>query len=875
MMRPLRVDRSRTSVVRLRALLVTSALACAAVPLQIGDARAQAGGAATAPQADAKAAAAKAEADIHAARLVAAARPADEAPVRILVDLLARAGRTREAVAEADRFAAGGNASAALRAQRGFLRRKLGDLAGAIDDFNAALQGGTLAPDQRRNVEAGLGEARVAQMQRELARAQDDLAAKDFARAAEEARRLLADHPGTEAAMRIRIAALIGAGDKRAALAELDQIVQAGEIDPLLLAQRGYLRRELGDARGAAQDFTAALHDLNLAPDQRRNLEAALAEARATEAQAVAISANAALTSVNAALARRDYAAALAASEAAVRRDPASEPAMLARLDALIGAGQKRQALAESDAFISRQASGHAASALMRARRGFLRRELGNTGGAIEDFAAALAGEGLNADQRKNVTAALAEARAAGVQDEYNRAQAALAKGDFAGAARIADGILARDPNAEAAMRLRLDALTRAGRKDAARADMDRLIARGNAPAWLVAQRGYARYAANELAGAVHDFDAALRRRDLDRKSVADIRYTRTVAVATLAERAGKPREVEAAYRDYLKRDPNRADAWFKLGYLLLKEKRREEAAEALSRGLALRPDGPAYLDATNASILTDAPRASAFYRKALDLWYAGDKSLADKTATDMARVRNEVDEADASIRTSIGLLGITARPQTAGGNNLAAGADTRVRFDGRYLPDIPGLEAFVRGLTGKDANGIRETESGVGLRYRPFSDINFYVGGLADHFFQPNVENEMLVIWGLGVGADSYPYRSGWMPYWDFGTFGTWRTGDTRVLQDIRANGGFLYQLQTPLRTAIGPTLLAVGGYDNQATNPFAAGIGPSVLANFWVGGDRYRSYDALVSVQVGYVFNVGIDERQRGWRATIGVTF
>jgi hypothetical protein len=46
-------------------------------------------------------------------------------------------------------------------------------------------------------------------------------------------------------------------------------------------------------------------------------------------------------------------------------------------------------------------------------------------------------------------------------------------------------------------------------------------------------------------------------------------------------------------------------------------------------------------------------------------------------------------------------------------------------------------------------------------------------------------------------------------------------------------------------------------------------------VLSNFWIGGDRYRSYDAVVSVQVGYIFNVGIDERQRGWRATVGVTF
>jgi hypothetical protein len=29
------------------------------------------------------------------------------------------------------------------------------------------------------------------------------------------------------------------------------------------------------------------------------------------------------------------------------------------------------------------------------------------------------------------------------------------------------------------------------------------------------------------------------------------------------------------------------------------------------------------------------------------------------------------------------------------------------------------------------------------------------------------------------------------------------------------------------------------------------------------------------VLSVQVGYIFSVGDDERQRGWRGQIGVTF
>ena len=53
------------------------------------------------------------------------------------------------------------------------------------------------------------------------------------------------------------------------------------------------------------------------------------------------------------------------------------------------------------------------------------------------------------------------------------------------------------------------------------------------------------------------------------------------------------------------------------------------------------------------------------------------------------------------------------------------------------------------------------------------------------------------------------------------------------------------------------------------------AFGIGPSVLSRFWIGGDRYRSYDAILTLQVGYLTNIGSDERLKGWRGQIGLTF
>jgi tetratricopeptide (TPR) repeat protein len=711
--------------------------------------------------AEAKLAAAKAEADIEAARKAMGARPADEAPVRNMIDALARAGGKRDALAEADRFASHGSATAALRAQRGYLRRELGDVPGAVEDFTEALKGKELSAEQRRNTQEALVEAQTAEAHGKLDHAQSELARGEFVNAADEARLILKSNPNSELAMHIRVAALTGAGRKREALAEADQFTRRAAVDPLLRAQRGFLRRGLDDPRGAAEDFVAALAGRGLAPEQRRNLEAGLAEARTVEAQNE-------LDRAEAALKQGDYNAALEVSGTALQRDASSEAAMRIRIEALSRAGRKREAVAEADGFIARKP----ASALLQAQRGFLRRELQDRVGAIEDFTSALAGDGLSPEQRQNVQAALAEAEIAERQSHLART---------------------------------------AQNRSSAKA-------------------------------------------------------------ASVAKNPSQPKpSFEAAPQG----EAVQAEDWFKLGYQLLQQKRLPQGAEALNEGLKIRPASPAYLDAANAYVFTNAPLASKLYREGLNRWYAGDPDLARRPEAEHERVKNEVVEADASIRTTVASGVIAGRPETAGGTNISAGAETAVRFDGRYLPAVVGLEAVARGLSGKDANGARETVAGIGLRYRPLRDLNLYFGGVVDHFFQPNSKTELVLNWGLGLGANPYPYSGGWKPHWDFATVGGWRTAEGRLLEDTRANAGFLYEFRAPVRAAVGPTLLAVAGYDNKATIPLAAGIGPSVLSYVWLGGDKYRSYDAVLGLQFGYLFNVGKDERQRGWRGQIGVTF
>ena len=299
------------------------------------------------------------KANIQSAEHAVAARPNDEAAARNLIVALTRGGRNREALAAADAFINRGASSAALKAQRGYLRQELGDPAGAAEDFTHALAGGELSPEQQANVRAGLALAQAAQAQSELDRAQGDLARGDFVMAANAAGLMLASHPDSEAAERIRIEALASAGRTREALADADQFAARAGAGPLLLARRGFLRRELGDPQGAADDFTAALAGDGLAQGQRRNLEAGLAEATAAAGRAD-------LDRADAALGRRDDQAALAASQTALERDPGSEDAIRIRIEALSRLGRKRDAAAAADGFIAHNAAG----AVLRAQRG-------------------------------------------------------------------------------------------------------------------------------------------------------------------------------------------------------------------------------------------------------------------------------------------------------------------------------------------------------------------------------------------------------------------------------------------------------------------------------------------------------------------------
>lgn len=115
------------------------------------------------------------------------------------------------------------------------------------------------------------------------------LQANDFALAVDKARQATATSPGNRDYQLLLMNALIGAGRLQEAEQSAGAALALDADDAALLAQRGRMRRQLGDSAGAAQDFEAGLRmgslppatEIGLLADLGRTAEARLRLARA------------------------------------------------------------------------------------------------------------------------------------------------------------------------------------------------------------------------------------------------------------------------------------------------------------------------------------------------------------------------------------------------------------------------------------------------------------------------------------------------------------------------------------------------------------------------------------------------------------------
>ncbi|WP_442753320.1 NfrA family protein [Methylocystis sp. JAN1] len=854
---------------------------------------------------------------IKQAQIARRINPGAEAPVSVLIEGYAQEGRRQAALAEAGLYLSQNKASGRILAQRAYLRRAMNDLKGAEADFEAALASPDVEPDEAARLKEALAESKSARevaTSAEVEQAYKAIEAGDLARAIKLAREARAKDPTAEGPLLALMTALNRSGQPRAAVAEADAYIKerappAAQVavdataednarpksnapSVVLFAQRGYSRRAAGDLKGAVADFQAALARPGLEPTQEKQARLALAEAEQAEKPGggritgpTATPAEQALNRAYDALHAGRLGAAAQAAREARDLDPKAEEPTLILMSVYARQNRKAEALSEADRYLAR--APHSAAIL--AQRGFLRRGTKNLEGAISDFGQALK-SGLPAAQRATVAKALEEARYTLVAEKAFKASAAH---DWAAALRYGRAAEAFPRANEAMRRVTIEALAGLGRRGEAMKASNALIARGDASGQAYAQRGYLREGDGDQAGAAADFQVALNKGGLPPSQRVSVRRGLAVAKAAVYEARGDAAEAQEELARFTQSHPDDADGWLALGGFYSRRRDYPQALYAYENSLAVERRGEALLNAGYASVYVDRSKESQFFREAIDRW-SSDPSLSARPARDRDVIRNQIVEADASVRTNIVFGSYVDRPYRWGGHQLQPSFETVMRFDGRYLPYLFGLETFVGGFWSEDQTRFAEGYSRLGMRARPFDGINFSVSGEWQHYFVGNSPyNQFALSWGYGYGgfayssapsagaagalqpADiAYPLETGWRPLTSFATYGTFRSGEHRYLQNAVGLLGYTYW-NADNRLVVGPAGMAAAGYDSADLRQFAFGVGPAVVARLWVGGDYYRAYDGIITLQMGYLFPFGESHRQSGLNTTLGVSF
>jgi len=785
-----------------------------------------------------------------------AARQLDEnaeTPIRVIAEAYRKKGDPQAAFAELDRYISQHKASARLLAERGYLRRAMKDLKGAAADFQAALAEPDVEPSETQPLRDALAEANKAEqdsiVQAELSGVYKAINKRDYARAAKAARDLRAKYPHDEAPLFALMAALNGSHRAEAAVKEADLYIKDNSPSSALLAQRGYSRRAIGDLRGAIADFRAALAQPGLEPAQQKKVKLALTEAqRATEpgssqAGVQQTPIQQALNSGYDALKLGQLDAAVRAAREARDLDPEAEEPVLLLLSALLREGRKAEALAEANRYLSSVPQ----SPAVLAQRGFMRRQAKDVNGAVADFEQALK-YGLPADQQVTVARALEEARYTLVAE---KAFKALAARDWASALRYGRAAEAFPDANEAVFRVTIAALAGLGRQEEALKKSNALIARGKASGEAYAQRGFLRKGLGDSDGAYADFEKALARGDLPAAQKVAVEHEIAAARALAYEKAGDVTRARDELVDFVRSHPNYADGWSTLGQFHARQKEYPWALSAFESSLAIERRGEVLLNAGYASVYVDRSKESQFFREAIDHW-SSDPSLRERPARDREVVRTQIVEADSSVRTNLVFNGMADRPKRWGGHQLQPSFETTLRFDGRHLPSFYGLESFVGGFWSQDRTRFTEAYSRFGLRLRPIDGVNFSVSAeWQHHFTKKNVPyNQLVLSWGYGYGGFAYssagsagaagalepamlnyPHESASQPLVSFATYGTYRVGELRYLQNAVGLLGYSYW-DANSRTVLGAAAMGMGAYDSADLRRFAFGVGPAIVA-------------------------------------------
>ncbi|WP_294535807.1 tetratricopeptide repeat protein [uncultured Rhodoblastus sp.] len=685
------------------------------------------------------------------ARRAREAAPGSETPVRVLVDVLLKLGRPGEALETIDVFAAAHGPSGPLLAQRGFLRKLLGDADGAARDFEAAREGGQMDESERRTTDSALFDLKMEAANKALVSGQFDAAIG----LAKEAEKL---NPNAEAPVSLIVDVERRRERPDAALSEADRFIAARKATWRVLAQRAFLRRAVNDLQGAEADFSAALAAPDMDAPSRKNLKEGLTEVRAA-IRAAALAAD--LERASAALAKGDYLRAIRAAEAARVGNSGLEAPVLILMSAWSGLRQPRSAIEAADAFLK----DNPASAAILAQRGYSLREIGDIAGASADFSAALAKPGLDPEQINRLRLALAEAEnarkeaaapavpsapsAPPVDQALNRAFAAEKAGNRAEALRAAREARALDPRAEAPALALIHILIGQGDKKAALAEANRFLATGARSASMLAQRGFLLRGKQDLDGAIADFSAALRiglppnQAPVVRRALEEARYA---SVAERAYRAAASRNWSSALQSSLEAEKfARADEGvFRVTIEALSGLgRRKEALAAANRLIARGgASGAAYAQrAYLRESEGDRAGAIADFREAL--------RLGGLTAAQRVEARRGLAVAEAAVLEARG--------------DMAQARETLVAFTRLYPRDADGWKVlgafYARRKDFAEALAAYRTSLAISPRGEAYLEAG-YAGIHVDHVLESHYFRAALDLWDKDPSLRARPPR-------------------------------------------------------------------------------------------------------------------
>lgn len=508
-----------------------------------------------------------------------------------------------------------------------------------------------------------------------------------------------------------------------------------------------------------------------------------------------------------------------------------------------------------------------------------------------------------------------------------------FAAGNLRGAEASARAALKYRPHSHQLRTLLMNVLNRRGDRAAAEKLADSLLAEQPQDAMVRAQRGFMRQMRGDRAGARTDFSRALASGQLNasarrnvRLALADVSladgdaatartalaplkadYPVLVRRARIAELAGDPIARETALRaaERLAKTPSEraevralltplagaspppaapADSPLDAAYAAVRAGDDRRAFELFGEGLAARPEAPAtvWIDAGYvARRLAENATAVAWFSRALDLWETaapGNKPFDEPTRFGLRRIIQETNRRFGMVASFAYQTGAFSEANTF---DLAQGGlEAYWQPEGIGNRDNRIFQIFARGLEniydgGDGPVGADTAQAAIGLRYKPLSDWNlvltlerlFAVGDLARTDWLARVG------FSLDEGVDLKPWRDDWR-MWQFYAESDYLFDARRFIQTAEGRYGHSYRLGSwSPNLVISPYLVVGGDYDSRAESSTALGIGPGLSLRYWFNENRYEAPASWAEFALQYRFKLTDADRGEGLilRATL----